>query len=367
LNDFLHKKLQERATTGALRVLHRLEGKIDFCSNDYLGLSSYKIKTNHSRNSGEGSRLIAGSSSTTHAAEITLATFFKVESALMFNSGYDANLGLFSSISTKNTLIIFDEYIHASVRDGIRLGLGKSFHFKHNDCVDLERIITANKTKFETIFVAIESLYSMGGDLSPLTEMTKICKRNGVLLIVDEAHAGGVFEKEGRGVAVDLAVENDVFARVFTFGKGYGSHGACVVGEKSLKKYLINFARSFIYTTALPASAYERVDLLFTNNKNVIASRRDLLQENIQFFTTTLGQLQLHSASATQSPIQILSLHQFDKVKLLNELSNSNFAVKPIFHPTVPVEKECLRICLHTFNTALEIKSLLDFLNRFVI
>ncbi len=364
MNDFLHKKLQERANNGALRVLHSLENKIDFCSNDYLGLSTFNIQTNDIKNSGEGSRLIAGSSLTTKAAENTLATYFKAESALMFNSGYDANLGLFSSLSAKNTLIIYDEYIHASVRDGIRLGLGKSFHFKHNDFLDLNRIISANKTKFETIFIAIESLYSMGGDLAPLIEIVEICKKHEVLLIVDEAHAGGVFEKEGRGVVIDQLLQNDVFARIYTFGKGFGSHGACVVGEKSLKKYLINFARSFIYTTALPSSAYERINVLFLEHLGTITLKKIDLERNINYFTNALGELA--SESALSSPIQILSLSQFNKTLLLKDLNESNFGVKPIFHPTVPIEKECLRICLHAFNTENEMKSLLLFLTQYL-
>jgi 8-amino-7-oxononanoate synthase len=357
LNDFLHKKIQERATNGALRVLHSLEGKIDFCSNDYLGLSNFDIKTFDKRSSGEGSRLIAGSNKASESAENTLASFFKSESALIFNSGYDANLGLFSSLSTKNTLIIFDEYIHASVRDGIRLGLGKSFHFKHNDYIDLKRIISSNFSKFETLYVVVESLYSMGGDLAPLVEITEICNEFKAHLIVDEAHAGGVYGKEGGGIVDELGLIEKTFARVFTFGKGFGSHGACVLGSNVLKKYLINFARSFIYTTALPSSCYERIDFLFASNTYIIEENNLILRSKIDYFIEKTKSFERESAS--NSPIQIFLLSQFDKQKLVENLKNTNIAIKPIFSPTVPIEKECLRICIHSFNTEDEIDKLI--------
>ena len=363
MTDYLTIKLNERTKKGAFRVLHNLAGKIDFCSNDYLGLSEFEIVTKSSSNSGTGSRLIAGSNRSTEDSEQELALFFNAAAALVFNSGYDANVGLFSAILTKECVVLFDEYIHASVRDGVRLGMAKSYHFKHNALDDLERLLKTVAKESKIVYVAIESLYSMGGDIAPVKEILAICQKYNARLIVDEAHAGGVFSEKGKGICHSLGIEDQVFARVFTFGKGFGSHGAVVVSGELLKNFLINFARSFIYTTALPSPVYERLAMLFSSFSYKIEEEREKLLQVIAYFRHNASEFVL--SSDKHSPIQILSLAQFNRELLIKALPESAFGLKAIFAPTVPVSLECLRICLHSYNKNEEVSALIKFLNTF--
>jgi 8-amino-7-oxononanoate synthase len=356
----LVNKLKQREDEGTIRSLSCWEGYVDFHSNDYLGLASVPCLKEVALHASTGSRLISGSSSQSIVCEAFLADFFKVEAALVFNSGYDANLGFFSSIPQKGDTVLYDEEIHASVRDGIRLSYAKSYSFKHNDLVDLERQL-ANAE--ETIYVAIESLYSMSGDLSPITEISSLCCEFGAHLIVDEAHAVGVLGKEGKGLVVEFGLENEVFATLVTFGKAYGAHGAAWLSSKDIKKYLMNFARSFIYTTALPPKDYQRIQCMLGYSEN--EDRRQKLMDNISFFRSQLNDKLL--ISAPFSPIQMIRIGNVNETKKLAELLlTGNMAVKAIFSPTVSQGKEGIRICIHSMNSTEEISILCQKINEFL-
>ncbi len=350
-------KLLKRNQEGTKRSLSFFEDGIDFYSNDYLGLARQSILTNNKNYFGStGSRLISGNSKEAINCEEFLAKFYKVEKALVFNSGYDANLGFFGAIPQRGDTVIYDEHIHASARDGIRLSFADSFSFQHNSLTDLERKIRRSKG---TVYVAIESLYSMGGDFSPLKEIATICAENGVYLVVDEAHACGVFGEDGRGLVDKLNLTEHVFARIVTFGKAYGFHGACVLGQTLLIEYLVNFARSFIYTTALPSSDYNQIQesVLFAKEESL----RKQLQDNISQFVTQLNTIQLSSEGI--SPIQMIRIGSVEKCKTIAEkLLNSGINVKPIFSPTVAAGNESIRICIHSFNTKEEIDQLCSIL-----
>jgi 8-amino-7-oxononanoate synthase len=343
------RNLQDRKEKGSLRSLLSFDKHIDFWSNDYLGLA--RIPHSIELTGSTGSRLISGNSKVVEEVERQIATHFESESALIFNSGYDANLGLFSSLPQKGDTIIYDEFVHASVRDGIRLSFAGSFSFKHNDVEDL-------KKKFQkaegTIFVAVESLYSMDGDLAPLIEINQLCNEYDALLIVDEAHSGGVFGKEGRGLCQELGIADSVFIRLFTFGKAYGTHGAAVCCSDEVREFLINFARSFIYTTALPETIYQHVLHQIEGSKK--ESLREQLQANIAHFSEAIQS----TLSSSNSPIQIVEFDDLEvcKSKAL-QLQEAGFAVKAILPPTVPTGSQRLRICIHTFNTQEEINQLI--------
>lgn len=346
------KKLEDRKLTGSLRSLSLFQGFSDFFSNDYLGLSKYAFIKNSPHSGSTGSRLLSGNSEQAEAAEHFIARFFHAEAALIFNSGYDANLGVFSAVPQRGDTILYDELIHASVRDGIRLSHAKNVSFKHNDTEDLKRKILKSEG---SIFVAVESLYSMDGDIAPLVEIAEICNFNNIYLIVDEAHSGGILGKEGRGLCEALNITNKVFARVFTFGKAYGTHGAAVLGSEDLKNYLINFARSFIYTTALPPEQYLFIQQQIENSKPDF--NREKLQQNIALFRNILN---THiSLSNEKSPVQIILIPGVENAKkLADTLQKERIAVKAIFSPTVPEGGERLRFCIHTFNTEEEINSI---------
>ena len=172
-----------------------------------------------------------------------LSNFHKGESALIFNSGYDANVGFFSTIPQRGDTILYDELCHASIRDGIRLSLAKGHSFTHNDLSALRsRLELANGI----IFVAVESVYSMDGDIVPLEKVLRLCKEFQAQLVVDEAHSTGIYGNKGEGLAVSLNFQDKIFARLHTFGKAMGVHGAVWISSSISRDYLINYIKNLL-------------------------------------------------------------------------------------------------------------------------
>ena len=235
--QYLMQKLTARKEENALRSLWVNDHLIDFCSNDYLGLAKSPSQDigflSAAANWGAtGSRLISGHSKAAVELEQFLAQFHQAEAALVYTSGYQANLGLLSCLTTRHDTLIYDQLIHASLREGIQLANGQAFNFRHNDLDDLrDKLERAKGRKL----VIVESIYSMDGDAAPLEEMISICKSLGAELLVDEAHATGVFGNEGQGLVQALGLADQVWARVHTFGKAIGAHGAVVVGSAVLR------------------------------------------------------------------------------------------------------------------------------------
>ena len=361
MDQKLIDKLTKRKSEGTLRSLSCFEGFIDFYSNDYLGLSKVSVEGRNFNHSGAtGSRLISGNSKEAETCERTLAEFFNSEAALIYNSGYDANVGLFSSILQRGDTVIYDEAIHASVRDGIRLSFAAAYSFEHNSLSDLR--LKLEKAK-GTIYIAIESLYSMNGDLAPLKELVEIAKAFNAYLIVDEAHSTGVFGTSGRGLVEEFKLETHVFARLVTFGKAYGCHGAAILGSQQLKDYLINFSRSFIYTTALPPSFYRQIELNVLNDSIPLLQQK--LAQNIELFRGNTHELEVHSDK--RSPIQMIRIGSIESTKFCAEqLQKEKIAVKPIYAPTVKSGEESIRICIHAHTSTEEIKRLCKVLNELV-
>lgn len=339
--------LEKRKEKGSLRSLLSFENAIDFWSNDYLGFGREQQLVNLS--SGSGSRLISGNSLEIIGIEKYVASFFRAESALIFNSGYDANLGFFSSVPQKGEIVLYDELVHASVRDGLRLCLAQSYSFRHNDLEHLKERL--NKYSGQTIWVVVESIYSMDGDIAPLHEMSLLCQIYGAHLIVDEAHAGGVFGENGSGLC-NSNPSIQTFARLYTFGKGFGAHGAAILGSSELIEYLINFARSFIYTTALPSSFYNHIRNQLQRQSTEGNERRKCLVENIRHFRS-----QIHSdLSAPDSPIQVIPFETLSKCfRVVETLNANNIAAKAILPPTIPEGSQRVRICIHAHNTLTDI------------
>ena len=296
----IQSKLSNRSATNSLRKLSSQNNLIDFSSNDYLGFSKakeifdkthqYLVDNNLQQNGATGSRLLSGNHKLHELVEQELATFFNAESTLIFNSGYDANVGLFSSVPQRGDIILYDEFIHASIRDGIRLSNAKSFSFKHNALDDLETKIGSAKAQskipYSEIYIVTESVFSMDGDSPDLKSVLDLCEEHNAHLIVDEAHAVGVFGNKGCGLVKELGLENEVFARIITFGKGMGCHGAAIMGAVKLKEYLVNFARSFMYTTALPPHALATIKIAFEHL--IISNKIEKLQKNIPVSYTHL-------------------------------------------------------------------------------
>jgi 8-amino-7-oxononanoate synthase len=346
-------KLEQREQENSLRKLSLNKGLIDFCSNDYLGHSQLKWQESNEINGAGASRLISGHFPIHEQAEQFIANYHQQESALLFNSGYDANLGLLSCIAQKNDTIIYDSLCHASIRDGIRLSASRSFSFKHNNTKDLKSKI---KQSTAQCFVVVESVYSMDGDKAPLQEIEKICQSSNALLIVDEAHATGVYGQKGEG----LCNSASTFARVHTFGKSLGCHGAVVLGSKTLIKYLINFSRPFIYTTAIAPNSVSTILQSYKEMQRPQARKQ--LRDNINLFVEHIDNKNwLVSDSAIQS---IIIAGNDSTKKAAKEIQEKGFDVRPILYPTVEKGRERLRICLHSFNKKEDIILLCKLLNQ---
>ena len=375
----LKNKIETRNQNNSLRKLSSPNNLIDFASNDYIGFAksdaifnathSYLVDNNIIQNGATGSRLLSGNHKVYQEAENYIAKFHQVESALIFNSGYDANIGFFGAVPQRNDIILFDELSHASIRDGIQLSNAKSYKFQHNDFEDLERLLLKLSTDNQqptTIYIVTESVFSMDGDCPNLEELVLLSNNYNCNLVVDEAHALGVFGVFGEGLVQMLEIQDSIFARIVTFGKGLGCHGAAIIGSNELKNYLVNFARSFIYTTGLSPHSVATIlvayQYLETEKKSL-----GILRENINHFNQEknilgLKPLFVRSKSAIQSAI--IPGNQTVK-SIANQLQEKGFDVKAILSPTVPEGQERLRFCLHSYNSKEEISEVLKLLSGF--
>lgn len=367
----LQEKLNRRSENASLRTLSLPKSNIDFSSNDYLGFSNSKklfdathqflLDRNIVQNGATGSRLLTGNHALYQEAEDFISTFHRSESALVFNSGYDANVGFFSCIPQRGDIILYDEYCHASIRDGIQLSHAKAYKFTHNDLEDLQLLLEKYTANDATIYIVTESVFSMDGDSPDLEKMALLSENHKAYLVVDEAHALGVFGENGEGLIQHLNLQENIFARIMTFGKGLGCHGAAILGSSQLKEYLVNFSRSFIYTTGLSphsvASILVAYQFLSQEKLAIENLRENIVHFNQQKQLLGLKQLFVRNKSAIQSAI----IPGNEKVKTIAlQLQESGFDVKAILSPTVPEGQERLRFCLHSYNTKEEISSVLQ-------
>ena len=373
----LLQKLQQRESNNALRKLSLPNDFIDFASNDYLGFAKsgtifhqthqLLLDKKISENGATGSRLLSGNHPLYPETEDFIAHFHQAETALIFNSGYDANVGFFSAVPQRNDVIVYDELCHASIRDGIQMSNARSFKFQHNDLVDLEKLILRHQTEFVEVYVVTESVFSMDGDSPDLERMAMLSDQYGCHLVVDEAHALGVFGDKGEGLLQSLGLHHNVFARIMTFGKGLGCHGAAIVGSAELKSYLVNFARSFIYTTGLSPHSVATILVAYQhleNEKNTLQQ----LRHNISFFNQEKSRLSLKPLFVyNKSAIQSAIISGNDRVKnIAYQLQKNGFDVKPILSPTVPEGQERLRFCIHSYNSEKQISEVIELLSTFV-
>lgn len=355
----LQKQLDKRKSENSFRELKSKDGLIDFSSNDYLGISRLLNIESTEAVGSTGSRLLQGNYALIVSLEEELADFHQSESALVYNSGYVGNIGLFSAIPQKGDVIFYDEFIHASVKDGMRLSFAKNYSFKHNDLEDLEKkyLKLKNEIKGE-VFVAVESVYSMDGDKAPLVELVQLSKRYNIALVVDEAHAVGVYGYKGEGLVQSLGLQNEVAIRLVTFGKALGCHGAVVLASKLIKEYLVNFSRSFIYSTALPPVAVKVIKDAYSLMKT--KEQCKLLRSNINYFRVASLHSELNGLISSDSAVQCMVIPGNNQAKRSSEyLQRNGFDVRSILSPTVPRGLERLRICIHSFNTKKEIDELI--------
>ncbi|RXK86211.1 aminotransferase class I/II-fold pyridoxal phosphate-dependent enzyme [Filimonas effusa] len=363
---FMSQLLLNRVERGNQRKLKANDCRIDFFSNDYLGFAGdpafqqliwENVKRCPAQLTGStGSRLISGTSRATSETEASIAREHGVESALLFTSGYTANLSLFSSLAQRGDTILVDEYIHRSVHDGCMLSMAQKWKFQHNDLCHLETLLKKAKGK---CLVAVESLYSMEGDFAPLKELVSITERYGAALIIDEAHAFGVW---GYGLATQHQLQNRVLATVVTYGKAMGLHGAAILTQQLTKDYLVNYAAPFIYTTAPGDLAAVSISLGYDHLKqNTTASA--CLQEIIKQFRNAA----LTTKSMAGSPIQVIEHYSLQQLEeLQTALAAEGMATYLVKAPSVKAGSERIRVCLHAFNSEREVALLTSIIKHYL-
>ena len=367
----LRHALQKRASEGSLRSLSVYDQGIDFYSNDYLGLANSRQLRHRIRQLREqqkpfpqgstGSRLVSGNSRLAEDLERQLADFHGAEAGLLFASGYAANSGLLAAIAGFGDCLIMDELIHASSVDGARLSKANKLIFRHNDSGDLRaKLIKARESSpGGSIFVAVESLYSMDGDFAPLLELAQICTEFDAGLIVDEAHSNGITGRHGAGSVAELGLADQVFARIHTFGKGLGLHGAIVMGSGTLREYLVNFCRPFIFSTAASADALLSIQGAYELLPEFVEQREQLFLL-VRHFKQLTAESKYHWHDSS-SWIQSLMIPGNEcAMTAAARLRERGFLVKAIRAPSVPPGTERIRICLHASNTIQEVEGLFE-------
>lgn len=378
LDELVAAKLAQRKEQGTFRSLNTstslstgtVEGLIDFTSNDYLGFArSEELKRRISEAQKEfsengvgstGSRLLTGNSELAEQVERQVAEFHNAETALIFNSGYDANVGLYSSLGRIAKHIVYDELIHASVHDGMRLSRAELKPFKHNDVESLREVLSQLNG---AAIVAVESVYSMDGDLAPLKELVAVCKEFDAAIIVDEAHAVGLFG-EGRGRVSELDLEGEVYARLVTFSKALGCHGAAVLCNDNLRQFLVNHARSLIFSTFTSNHSLLAVKCVY-DMLSVHDYRKLKISHLIELFNQSIKDVSDVQKIGGESPILGVIIAGNARVRAVaSAMQNDGFDVRPIVSPTVPKGTERIRICLHEFNTEEEVKGLIKSLQK---
>uniref|UniRef100_M4BRZ8 Aminotransferase class I/classII large domain-containing protein n=1 Tax=Hyaloperonospora arabidopsidis (strain Emoy2) TaxID=559515 RepID=M4BRZ8_HYAAE len=397
MDEKLRVALTRRRDVGTLRTLEvpnePTDATVDFYSNDYLGFARLQslqdlvqirhkeLQSQHGYTLGAtGSRLISGNSKLFMQVEKDLATFYNSEAALVFNSGYAANVGVLSCIAQAEDVILYDELVHSSCHEGIRLSrtyaTGRSFAFRHNDIEDLKRKMqkfcvstssTGKDAAKTCVYVLVESLYSMDGDFAPLEAMAAFCENMGAFLIIDEAHSTGMYGPQGSGVVrqldLDTKYKSSVACRIHTFGKAMGCHGAVVCGTQVLIDYLVNYARSFIYSTAVP---FHQLVSIACVHEFSASSEADALRsytiELVQYFKQKMKSnesIPRNAILASDSPIQSIVFNGNYRVLKAAQLLNAmGIRVIPIRSPTVAKGAERFRIVIHAHNTRHQVNKL---------
>ena len=364
--EFLTARLSAVERVGRLRTLAGAVEGVDFWSNDYLGLGAGAQVRGEVKERGlpagpgsTGSRSISGDHPAYHALEARIAAYHGQAAALVFNAGYTANLGLLSALLRRTDTIVYDELVHASCRDGIRLGQAKAYRFRHNDLDDLRRQVARARPDGQ-VFVLTEGRFSMDGDVAPLAEMAGLCRAASAHLIVDEAHSAGLDGAGGAGLVVQLGLAEEVFATVVTYGKAFGTHGAAVLGSVALREYLINTARPFIYSTAPAPAQWSAIAAAYDRMEARHAEQIALLTARVADFHAAVNAAGLRAAvPLVHGPIQTVRLPGNEAVMAAEAACRTaGLLVKGIRSPTVKAGEERLRICLHSFNTAEELGAL---------
>lgn len=400
LESTLTSTLAKRTTQSTLRKLTTFPpSSADFSSNDFLSLASSKplqvkflteLTANQNLGSG-GSRLLDGNSTYAERLESEIARFHYSETGLLCNSGFDANVGLFSCLPQPGDYVVYDEFIHASVHDGMRLSrAGKCLAFAHNDVAALREVLETlvredGKVRegSRNVFIAVEAVYSMDGDVAPLREVVRLKKklfpRGNGHLIVDEAHSTGVFGPKGRGMVSELGLEKEFTIRLHTFGKALACNGAIILCTPVVREYLVNYARPMIYTTFM---SYPALAAIRASYSWLMQGKTEPLARNLRLLIQTMHERLLEMQASLRSrpeaevlvrcPTEcpetpIFAVLSSEPKVLAAHCQKNGFVVRGIVPPTVPAGTERIRVCLHAGNTIEQIDGLVETVKDWVL
>ena len=338
---------------------------LNLSSNDYLGLAENKdiindfLKgANYSLGSASA-RLLTGTSGEYKKLEDLIAKNFQKEGSLLFNSGYHANVGIMSSLADKHDVIFSDKLNHASIIDGMRLS-GADFHrYKHLDYNHLESLLEKHRNKYETAIIISESVFSMDGDIADLNKLVELKEKYNAILIIDEAHAFGVFGETGLGVSEAQGCTDKIDAIVATFGKAIGSMGAFCVSNKTIIDYLTNKARSFIFSTSLPEINIAFSKYIIENILPTTKHAREDMLKAAALLRTGLTNKGIKTAGESQI-VPIIIGDNEATINKCKSLQDNGFYALPIRHPTVPKDSARIRLSLRADITFDEIKPIID-------
>ena len=344
-------RLADLKAAGLLRSLRPPSG-FDFSSNDYLNLATHPLLVERLVQAAAregcgstGSRLLRGERETFQAIERRFARFKGVERSLYFSSGYLANLAVMTTFTERGDVILSDERNHASLIDGIRLSQARRVVFPHNDVDQVARLLGELPDTGER-FVVVESLFSMDGDVAPLADFARVCRSTGACLIVDEAHAVGVYGPRGSGLIEMTGIEADVFVSVNTAGKALGVSGAFVAGPAWAIDYLIQRARPFVFSTAAPPALAAALDASLELLDSE-PDRREQLASRVRRLRNQLGEAGIAVPPGASQIIPVLIGDNEPAVAVARALQDSGFDVRAIRPPTVPSGTARLRISVN--------------------
>jgi 8-amino-7-oxononanoate synthase len=390
VKDDISAFIDMRKQTGTLRVLEPLqrlagghvmpaentasEPCLDFSSNDYLALSQHPAMVDHSRQAlektGTGSgaaRLMSGSLVGHHLLEEEIARFKGTEAALVIGSGYLANTGVIPALAGRGDVVFCDRLNHASIYDGCRLSGARIHRFRHNDSNHLESLLKQHRKAYRQALIVVESLYSMDGDRCPLAEIVALKNRFHCLLMVDEAHATGIFGPTGAGIIEEDGVVDQVDIALGTFGKALGSYGAYVAASGKMVQYLINRARTFIYSTSLPPAVIG-ASLAALRIVQTEPDLRRQLQAKVALFKEYLTQ---GGVSQPLGPSQIIPLVVGDSaraVAIARRLKEHRIYATAVRPPTVPEGSARIRFSITRHHQPADLRrtaeSILSVINR---
>ncbi len=365
LAEFLKQELENIRKKNRYRFLREISSKpnekiflnnkkvLNLCSNNYLGLSGHpalieaEIEFTKKYGTGStGSRLITGTMTPHIMLEEKVAKLKKTEKAIIFNTGYMANIGIIDSITNEKDVIFSDELNHASIVDGCRISKAKKVIYKHCDLNHLEDLLKKEKLAKKKLIIT-DTIFSMDGDIAPLAEINYLAKKYNAILMTDDAHATGVLGENGGGGGEYFGLEEEIDIQMGTFGKALGTFGAYVAGRKELIEFFINKARPFIYTTALPpgiiGATIKAIDIVISEEGK---KRRKILKKKAEFVRNKLKEKGFNTLKSCTQIIPVLIGDEITTMKITEKLLEHGIYIQGIRPPTVPENMCRLRISI---------------------